>query len=116
MRLSHAAIAADKRRQRDRFRRGKGRVPPRPVLHRPHRFALRVDVFVRLLTADQSLARLRMLAFGETRELLFIDLAAQPVTLGKLALPLAPHTLAFRVIVLLRVGELRLVIRLRLAR
>ena len=71
---------------------------------------------MRLLTADQRLARLRMLALGEPRELLFVDLAAQPVTLGKLALPLAPNALAFRVIVLFGVGELRLVIRLRLAR
>jgi hypothetical protein len=57
-----------------------------------------------------------MLAFRQSRELLLVDLAAQSVTLSKLALPLAPHALAFGVVILLRVGELRLVIRLRLAR
>jgi len=56
-----------------------------------------------------------MLAFREPRELLFIHFAMQPATLGKLALPFAPHTLAFRVIVLFGVRELRLVVRLRLA-
>ncbi len=39
----------------------------------------------------------------------------QAVTLGELPLSLAPHALAFRVIVLLRVGELGPVIGLRLA-
>jgi hypothetical protein len=116
MGLSHAAIAANKSRQRYRFRRGKRRVPPRPMLHRARRFALVVDVFPRLLTADQGLARGRMLALRESGELLLVDLAAQSVTRGKLALLPTPHALAFRVIVLLSVRELRLVIRLRLAR
>ena len=116
MRFFHAVVAANQRRQRYRFRRAERRIPPRPVLHRVHCLALLVHVLPRLLTADQRLARGRMLAFGEPRELLFIDLAAQSVTRGKLALPLAPHALAFGVVILLRVGELRLVIRLRLAR
>jgi len=57
-----------------------------------------------------------LLALAQPRELLFIDLAFEAVTLGKLPLPLPAHPLAFRVIVLFGVGELRLVIRLRLAR
>jgi len=57
-----------------------------------------------------------MLALTQARELLLVDLAFEVPALGKLPLPHTPHPLAFRVIVLLRVGELGLVIGLRLAR
>jgi len=114
MGFSHAAIAADKRRQRDGFRSGKRRVPPARA---PSRAPFRLcRSRIRAPAGGVSEPRRFVDAgLGEPCELLFIDLAAQPVTLGKLALPLAPHTLAFRVIVLLRIGELRLVVRLRLA-
>ena len=65
---------------------------------------------------DQLLARLRVLALGEARELVFAHLPMKPVTLRQLALPLAAHTFALGVVVLLGIGELFLVVRLRLTR
>ena len=55
-----------------------------------------------------------MLALGEPRELLLLHFALQAPSLRKLALPLAAHTFAFGVVVLLGVGELLFVVRLRL--
>src|SRR6266702_732338 len=57
-----------------------------------------------------------MPALGQPRELLLPHLTAQAPTLRKLALPLAAHTLALRVVILPRVRELLLVVRLSLAR
>ncbi len=64
---------------------------------------------------NQLLARLRMLALGQSRELLLLYFTLQAPASGKLALPLAAHTLALCVIVLPRIGELFFVVRLRLA-
>ncbi len=56
-----------------------------------------------------------MLALGQPRELLLLYLTVQAPASGKLALPFAAHKLAFRVVVLPRIGELFFVVRLRLA-
>ena len=65
---------------------------------------------------NKLLAGHRMLAFGQSGELLLLNLAGQSETRGKLALPLTAHTLTLRVVVLLGVGELLFVIRLSLSR
>ena len=62
------------------------------------------------------LARRRMLALTQPRELFLAHFAMQSVTLGELALPLTAHMVALRVIVVPRVGELFLVVLSRLAR
>jgi hypothetical protein len=116
MGFSHAVVAANESGDGHRFRCRERRAPTRPVLHRARRFAPLVDELPGLLPAKQRFACHRMLAFREPRELLFVHFAFEAPALGKLALPLAPHTLAFRVIVLLRVRELGPVIGLRLAR
>ncbi len=84
MGISHSIIAANQRSQRYRLRRAERRIPSRPVLHRAHRVALRVHILAGRLMPNQLLACLRVLAFGQPRELLLLHFAAQAVTRGKL--------------------------------
>jgi len=113
--LTHAVVAANQRCQRYTLGRAERRIPSRPVLHRAHRVALRVHILARRLMPYQLLACLRVLPLGQTRELLLLHFTAQAPASAKLTLPLAAHTLAFRVVVLPGVGELFFVVRLRLA-
>src|SRR6266849_4370693 len=56
--FAYTLIAADKRGQRDRFRRGKGRIPPGSVLHRLDGLAVGILIFIGRSLAHQLLARL----------------------------------------------------------
>ena len=86
------------------------------MLHRTHHLAALVLVLTRRLMPHKLLAGRWMLAFREPRELLLLHFARQAPSLRKLALPLAAHTLALGVVVLLGVGELLFVVRLSLPR
>jgi hypothetical protein len=63
-------VAANQRGERDGFRSGKGRIPPRTMLHGFDGFAVCILVFVRGALANKLLARRRMLPLAEFREVL----------------------------------------------
>ena len=70
MRFADTVVAADKRGERDRFGRGKGRIPPGPVLHRLDGLTVGILILVGRSLAHKLLAGLRMLALAEFREVL----------------------------------------------
>ena len=85
MRVSHAVVAANQRGQRYALRRAERRIPSGPVLHRAYRLTAGIDVLARCLMPYQLLARLRVLALGQPRELLLLNLSLQAPASGKLA-------------------------------
>ena len=115
MRLAHTFVSAHERSQRHALRCGERRIPACTVLHRAHRFAALVHVFARGLVAHQLFARQRMLPVGEALEVLLLHFTVQAPLCGEFAVPLAAYPVALGVVVLLGVGELFFVIRLRLA-
>ena len=58
MRFADTLVTADKRGERDRFRRGKGRIPPGAVLHRLDGFAVGILIFVRCSLSHKLLLSL----------------------------------------------------------
>ena len=70
VRLAHAVIAADKRGQRDGLGRGKRSIPTGAMLDRRDHLSRLRSVLMDGAMEDQLLAGLRVLAFGETGELL----------------------------------------------
>ena len=113
--FAYTLIAADKCGQRDRFRRGKGRIPPGSVLHRLDGLAVGILIFIGRSLAHKLLARLWMLALAEFREVLSGDHPGQTELSGQSPLPFARDDAALRPIVLLLRGELLLVVGLCLA-
>ena len=113
--FANALVSADKRGERDRFRSGKGGIPPGPVLHRFDGLALSILIFIRRSLAHHLLARLWMLALAEFREVLGRDHPGKSELPGQPPLPFARDDAALRPIVLLFRGELLLVVGLCLA-
>ena len=70
MRLPHPVIAAHKRGERYRLRRGKRGVPPGAMLDAGHFFAEFAFIGSRNLMPDKLLFGVRMLAFAQPREVL----------------------------------------------
>src|SRR5208282_2147469 len=106
VRLPHPLIAAHKRGKRYRLRRGKRRIPSRPMLHTRDLFAKLTFVgFGRLMTHELRFG-LRMLAFAQPRKMYGTDRAVQAPLLGELALPFAVALLVAAPIVLLLRGKL----------
>jgi hypothetical protein len=116
VRFADALIATDKRGERDRFGRGKGRIPPGPVLHRLDGLAVGILIFVRRSLPHKLVAGLWMLALAEFRKVLGRHRSGKAELPGQSALPFACYHAALRPIVLLLGGELLLVVGLRLAR
>lgn len=73
VRFADTFIAADKRGERDRFGRGKGRIPPGSVLHRLDGLAVGILIFIRRSLSHKLLDGLGMLAQAEFREVLGRD-------------------------------------------
>src|SRR6266705_2340532 len=115
VRFADALIAANKRGERDGFRRGKGGIPPGPVLHRLDALAFCILILVRRSLPHQLLSGLWMLALAEFREVLGRDDSGKAELPGHTALPFARDHAALRPIVLLLCSELLLVVGLRLA-
>src|SRR5713226_3457162 len=116
VRFADTLIAADKRGERDRFGRGKGRIPPGPVLHRLDGLAVGVLIFIRRSLPHKLLAGLWMLTLAEFREVLSGDGPGEAELRGQAALPCACDDAALRPIVLFLGGEFPLVVGLCLAR
>lgn len=114
MRLPHAVVAADKRGERHRFRRGKGRIPPGAMLCADNFLAEFTLIGSRNLVADKLLSRVRVLAFAQAREMFRSHCAAKAPFLRKPALPFAMTLLVAAPIVLLLRRELTRVIGARL--
>ena len=115
VRLAHPVIAADQSRQRNRFWRGKGRVPSGAMLHRLDGLAVGVLVFVGRSLANKLFACLRVLALAELRKILGRNRTGKAELCGETALPLARDHAALRPVILLLGREFLLVIGLRLA-
>src|SRR5271157_5965438 len=115
MRFADALIAADQRGERDRFGRGKGRIPSGSVLHRFDDLAVGVLIFIGRPLPNKLLAGLRVLTLAEFREVVGGDRPGKTKLRGQSALPLACDDAALRPIVLLLGGEFLLVVSLRLA-
>jgi hypothetical protein len=109
--LSDTVIAADKRGQRDRFRGGERRIPPRPVLDAGDFLAVFALVGPRNLMANELRLGERMLALGQPGEVLGAYFAVQSPLLSQLALPFAMPLLVAAPIVLLLRGKLPLMVR-----
>src|SRR5271166_5068872 len=114
MRLPRPIIAAYKRGERYRLRRGKCRVPSGSVLHTRDFFAELAFVgFGRLMTHELRLS-LRVLAFAQPRKMFGADCAVQAPLLGEPALPLAVALLVAAPIVLRLRGKLPRMVSTRL--
>jgi hypothetical protein len=64
MRFSYAVVTADKSRQRDGLRSGKGGIPTGAVFNGLRRFPVCILIFVSLPVLDELAASNRMLSFG----------------------------------------------------
>ena len=73
MRLSYALIAADKGSERNRLRRGERSIPTGAMLHARHFLAEFSLIGFGNLMANELRFRVRMLAFGQTREVLIAN-------------------------------------------
>ena len=73
MRLSHALIAAHKCGERNRLRRGERSIPTGAMLHARHFLAEFALIGFGDLMANELRFRVRMLAFGQTREVLIAN-------------------------------------------
>ena len=115
MRFAHTLIAADKRGKRDRFGRGKGRIPPGSVLHCLDRLAVAILKFIGRSLPYKLLAGLWMLPLAEFREVLGGDGSGKAELPRQATLPFACDDPAFRPVVLLLRGKFFLVVGLCLA-
>jgi hypothetical protein len=106
VRLPHSVIAAHKRSQRNRFRRGKRGVPSGAVLGAGHLFAEFAFVGSRNLMPDKLLFGVRMLPFAQPREMFGADCTMQAPLLGEPALPFAVALLIAAPVVLFLRGKL----------
>ena len=115
MGFPHPIVAAHKRGERYRLRRGKRGVPPRTVLGAGHFLAEFAFVGSRNLMPHKLLFDVRMLAFAQPREVLSLNCADELPLLGKPALPFAmPLLIAAPVVLFLR-GKLPRMVSTRLA-
>src|SRR5579859_602424 len=112
---AYPLIAAHQGGERDCLRCAEGCVPPGAVLHGANGFAVLVYIFVSGSAANQLLAGNRMLAFAETGKMLRADFGFEAPPLSQPAMPAALHFGTLRVVVVLGIGELFLVIALRLS-
>ena len=108
-------VSSDQGGQGDRLRRGKGRIPPGPMLDRLGGGAVRVGVLLPFPMLHHLLFGLRMHALRESGELQRSDLARESKGGGKLALPLPFNGLVLLVVALRVAGVFQPVVRLRLA-
>jgi len=115
VRLPHPLIAADKRGQRNGFRRGERRIPPGAVLHARHFLTVFAVIGSGNLMPHKLFFGERVLAFAQPREMVIADCALQAPLLRKPALPLAETLLVAAPIVLPLRRELPRVVRPRLA-
>jgi len=106
MRFADPLIATDKRGERDRFGRGKGRIPPGPVLHRLDSLPVGILILIRRSLPNKLLAGLRMLALAQFREVLGRNGPGKAELLGQSPLPFACDDTALRPIVLFLRSEL----------
>ena len=112
MRLPHAVIAAHKRGERYRLRRGERRIPSGAMFHAGHLLA--VFVLRRFAKPDAGRAALPclgMLAFAQSREVLSANCTVQAPLLGELALPFAMSLLIAAPVVLLLRSKLPRMVR-----
>src|SRR5208283_2171974 len=105
----------DKRGERDRFGRGKSRIPAGAVLHRLDGLAVGILIFIRRSLAHKLLSGLWMLALAEFRKVIGRDRPGEAELPGQSPLPFACDHAALRPVVLFLRGELLLVVALRLA-
>src|SRR5208283_2110513 len=110
VRFADTLIAADQRRERNRFGRGKGRIPSGPVLHRLDGLAVGVLIFIRRSLPHKLLAGLWMLPLAEFREVPGGDRPGKAKLPGQVALPFACDDAALRPVVLFFRSELLLVV------
>ena len=115
VRLTDTIIAADKRRQRDRFGRGKGSIPSGPVLHRLDGLSVGILIFVGRSLSNKLFAGLWVLALAELSKVLGRNRTGKAELRGQTPLPLARDYTSLRPIVLFLRREFLLVIGLRLA-
>src|SRR5437660_11480146 len=116
MSFSVSFISAHEINQRHALRCRKRCIPSRAVLHRTYLPTVPVYVFPRCLMAHQLLATHRVLAFREPLEMFLMNFSAQSPLHGEPAVPFTAYLVALRVVVFSRVGKLRRMIRLGLAR
>src|SRR5271165_4139415 len=86
------------------------------MFHGVDRLTLTVQVLIAWSEANEVCRGNRVLSVGKPREVFFLYLAFQSPLFRQLAVPLAANTLAFGVVIVLRVGKLPLVIGVRLTR
>src|SRR6266849_3836240 len=99
-------IAAHKRGERYRLRRGKRGVPPGAMLGAGHFLAEFPVVGSRNLMTDKLLFGVRVLAFTQAREVFGTNRTLQPPLFGKPALPLTVAPLIAAPVVLFLRGKL----------
>ena len=114
VRLTHAVIAADKRRERYGLWSGKRGIPSGPVLYRCDGLSVRGLVLMLLPVLDKLLAGLRVLAFTQARKFLRANRSREAESPGQPAMPLALNAVALRPIVLFGNRELFFMVGLRL--
>ena len=78
VRFADTLIAADKRGERDRFGRGKGRIPSGSVFHRLDGFAIGIPIFIRRPLSHKLIAGLGMRPLAQFREVFGRDRPARP--------------------------------------
>ena len=115
MRFPHPIIAAHKRGERYRLRRGECGVPPGAMLDAGHFFAEFAFIGSRNLMPDELLFGVRMLAFTQSRKVFGTNATLQPPLLGESALPLAVTLLVAAPVVLFLRGKLPRMVGPRLA-
>jgi hypothetical protein len=109
--LSHAIIAAHKRGQGNRLWSRERRIPPGPVLDAGDFLAVFALVGARNLMTNELRLGERMLALGQSGEVLGAYFTLQSPLLGQLALPFAMPLLVAAPVVLLLRGKLPLMVR-----
>src|SRR5271157_5685801 len=115
MSLSHPIIAAHKRGERYRLRRGKRGVPPGAMLGAGHLLAEFPFIGSRNLMPYELLFDVRMLAFTQSCKVFGTNATLQPPLLCESALPLRMALLIAAPVVLLLRGKLPRMVGLRLA-
>src|ERR1700693_6092117 len=115
MGFSHPVIAAHKRGERYRLRRGKRSVPPGAALAARDFLAEFAFVGSRNLMPDKLLFGVRMVTLAQPREVLGLNCAGELPLLGEPALPLTVALLIAAPVVLFLRGKLPRMVSTRLA-
>ena len=111
MRLSYALIAAHKGGERNTLGCAERRIPTGAMLHAGYFLAEFTLIGFGNLMTNKLRFRVRMLAFGQTREVLIANAAVQAPLLGQLALPFTMSLLVAAPIVLPLGRKLTLMVR-----